>query len=183
MFDEEPDGDPHGECAKEIHDLQAVVEAHKQDRAQDRDEIRNLSLKVKELEKAAEGGLRITCDNAYHDRGHGICSFCVQKLIDDKIKDLVLRNSSLNVALKIACENWRTFVEDELSGTDGYEEKIKEIIRVAAGQVAIPNNKDSCCPNNGGGVSYDHHAWTPINLSPGFDSQCKRCGLKADFGT
>lgn len=23
MFDEEPEGDPHGECAKEIHDLQA----------------------------------------------------------------------------------------------------------------------------------------------------------------
>jgi len=27
------------------------------------------------------------------------------------------------------------------------------------------------------------HDWTPINLSPGFDSQCKKCGLKADHGT
>ena len=26
MFDEEPDGDPHGECAAEIHRLRAEVE-------------------------------------------------------------------------------------------------------------------------------------------------------------
>ena len=26
MFDEEPDGDPHGECAAEIHRLQAAIE-------------------------------------------------------------------------------------------------------------------------------------------------------------
>lgn len=25
MFDEQPDGDPHGECAAEIHRLQAVI--------------------------------------------------------------------------------------------------------------------------------------------------------------
>lgn len=41
-----------------------------------------LRSEVATLEAAAEGGLRITCDNAYHDRGHGICSFCVQ----DRIK-------------------------------------------------------------------------------------------------
>lgn len=42
--------------------------------------------KVAELEKAAEGGLRIVCDNAYHDRGSGVCSFCVQKRIDMAIQ-------------------------------------------------------------------------------------------------
>lgn len=26
--------------------------------------------------------MRIVCDNAYHDRGHGVCSFCVQKRIE-----------------------------------------------------------------------------------------------------
>ncbi len=26
MFDEQPDGDPHGECAAEIHKLEAAVE-------------------------------------------------------------------------------------------------------------------------------------------------------------
>lgn len=25
MFDEQPDGDPHGECAQEIHRLQALI--------------------------------------------------------------------------------------------------------------------------------------------------------------
>lgn len=45
-----------------------------------------LELQVRQLEKDAEGGLRITCDNAYHDRGHGVCSFCVQKRIDEAVK-------------------------------------------------------------------------------------------------
>ena len=26
--------------------------------------------------------MRIVCDNPHHDRGHGVCSFCVQKRID-----------------------------------------------------------------------------------------------------
>lgn len=30
--------------------------------------------------------LTITCDNAYHDRGHGVCSFCVQTRIDNAVK-------------------------------------------------------------------------------------------------
>lgn len=30
--------------------------------------------------------MRIVCDNAYHDRGHGVCSFCVQKRIDEAVK-------------------------------------------------------------------------------------------------
>lgn len=46
------------------------------------DKLKQSNLQVRELERAAEGGLRITCDNAYHDRGHGVCSFCVQKRID-----------------------------------------------------------------------------------------------------
>lgn len=29
--------------------------------------------------------LTITCDNAYHDRGHGVCSFCVEKRIKDAV--------------------------------------------------------------------------------------------------
>jgi hypothetical protein len=37
------------------------------------------------------------------------------------------------------------------------------------------------CPAHGGKTC--DHAWTPINLSPGFDSQCTKCGMKADFGT
>ena len=28
----------------------------------------------------------IVCDNAYHDRGNGVCSFCAQKRIDEAVK-------------------------------------------------------------------------------------------------
>lgn len=30
--------------------------------------------------------MRITCDNAFHDAGNGICTFCVEKRIGDAVK-------------------------------------------------------------------------------------------------
>lgn len=66
-------------------------------------------LQIRELEKAAEGGLRITCDNAYHDRGHGVCSFCVQKRIDEAIK--TERQRCACVALSV----WSAVPEDHMA--------------------------------------------------------------------
>lgn len=30
--------------------------------------------------------MRITCDNPHHDAGHGVCTFCVQKRIDEAVQ-------------------------------------------------------------------------------------------------
>lgn len=30
--------------------------------------------------------MRIVCDNAYHDRGEGVCSFCVEVRIAEAVK-------------------------------------------------------------------------------------------------
>lgn len=32
-------------------------------------------------------GMRIVCDNAHHDAGQGVCTFCVQGRIDKAISD------------------------------------------------------------------------------------------------
>lgn len=44
--------------------------------------------------------LQIICDNAYHDRGHGICTFCVQKRIDAAKEPLLLELKELRDALE-----------------------------------------------------------------------------------
>jgi len=71
--------------------------------------LKAAELQIRELEKAAEGGLRITCDNAYHDRGHGVCSFCVQKRIDEAIKTECQRCAC--VALSV----WSAVPEDHMA--------------------------------------------------------------------
>lgn len=67
--------------------------------ARDLADANRLIDKLKAELKAVEGPLRITCDNAYHDRGHGICSFCVQKRIDKvvegKTQDLLRLNGEM----------------------------------------------------------------------------------------
>lgn len=50
--------------------------------------------------KASEGPLRIVCDNAHHDRGSGICSFCVQKRIDKAVEAANLQVSDLTAKIQ-----------------------------------------------------------------------------------
>lgn len=51
MFDEEPDGDPHGECAAEIHALHERI-AHLENLLADKDDtIAQLNIDMRDMER------------------------------------------------------------------------------------------------------------------------------------